>query len=325
VKRFGMALAMILPVVAAVALGFSLVTTSHALPRRPGHLGSPPQSVPADTAACTSRSPATPFVGVAVNPPVKPAVAEFKNAVKVRPGLVELYLAFGSSFRASSAGQVVESGAMPLVQINLYNVHVADIAAGKWDHYLRRFAASVRAFKCQVALSLGHEMNGIWYPWGYSHLKPSVFVSAWRHIVDVFRSQQAGNVTWVWTVNVRSRWSPSPVDWWPGSSYVDWIGIDGYYRTKRQTYNSMFAPTVRIVRGLSSTKPAFIAETAVSPSALPSAQLQDLFSSVRMNHLTGFVWFNVVAKDDWLVQDDPAVQRVFGKDAGRYFGISGTP
>ena len=58
----------------------------------------------------------------------------------------------------------------------------------------------------------GHEMNGNWYSWGYQHaLTAAVFVAAWRHIVTVFRPQGAGNVTWLWTVNVIEQTSGDPV------------------------------------------------------------------------------------------------------------------
>ena len=44
----------------------------------------------------------------------------------------------------------------------------------------------------------------------------------------------AENVTWLWTVNIiekRPAAFPAPGPWWPGSSYVTWVGIDGYYAT----------------------------------------------------------------------------------------------
>ena len=67
-------------------------------------------------------------------------------------------------------------------------VSLAAIASGRYDAYLRSYAAAVKAFGSQVILSFGHEMNGYWYSWGYRHTSPAAFVAAWRHIVTVFRA-----------------------------------------------------------------------------------------------------------------------------------------
>ena len=100
--------------------------------------------------------------------------------------------------------------------------------------YLESFATDVAGYGARtgqgVIIGFGHEMNGSWYPWGYRHVAPALFVAAWRHIVKLFRQQGADDVTWLWTVNIISGGRiPSPAPWWPGSAYVTWVGIDGYY------------------------------------------------------------------------------------------------
>ena len=80
---------------------------------------------------------------------------------------------------------------MPLVQMNPTKTSVAAIAAGRYDSYLTDYAKAVRAYHRPVILSFGHEMNGHWYTWGYTHTSPKIFVAAWRHIVTVFRAQMA--------------------------------------------------------------------------------------------------------------------------------------
>ena len=84
-----------------------------------------------------------------------------------------------------------------------------------------------------VILSFGHEMNGDWYLWGYRHTSPaSVRSCLAAHCQHLSRLLGAWNVTWMWTINVVHTWSQdsqSPAPWWPGSSYVTWVGIDGYY------------------------------------------------------------------------------------------------
>ena len=114
-------------------------------------------------------------------------------------------------------------------------VSLAAIAAGKYDAYLSQFAVQVKADHHPVILSFGHEMNGYWYPWGNGHTSPAAFVAAWRHMVTLFRDLGARNVTWLWTVNIidsRHNRIPSPRPWWPGSSYVNWVGSTATTRNR---------------------------------------------------------------------------------------------
>ena len=47
-------------------------------------------------------------------------------------------------------------------------------------------------------------------------MPPATFVAAWRHIVHLFRSEGADNVTWLWTVNADTPKSGPIAEWWPG-------------------------------------------------------------------------------------------------------------
>jgi beta-mannanase len=190
---------------------------------------------------------------------------------------------------------VADHGAAPLVQMDPDNVSIAAIASGRYDGYLSSYAEAVRAYGHPVILSFGHEMNGDWFSWGYKHTSPAVFVAAWRHIVNVFRALGARNVTWLWTVNItndaRSGKVYSPDQWWPGSSYVTWVGIDGYYLEPTWQFAPLFGPTIGAVRALTGD-PILIAETGAVPTADQPAKITDLFAGIRSYGLLGFVWFN---------------------------------
>jgi beta-mannanase len=108
------------------------------------------------------------------------------------------------------------------------HISVSAIADGYYDNYLRSFAQSVRDFRYPVVIGFGHEMNANWYSWGYGQTSPSIFVAAWRHIVMLFRSQRASNVTWLWTLQADEPGTGPIAWWWPGEKYVTWVGIDGY-------------------------------------------------------------------------------------------------
>ena len=190
---------------------------------------------------------------------------------------------------------------------------LAKIAAGQYDSYLTAYARAVRAYDHPVILSFGHEMNGYWYSWGDTHTPPAVFVSAWRHLVNVFRAQGARNVTWLWTVNSISKGVPSPSPWWPGSSYVTWVGIDGYYTSSSSTFSSVFGPTVAAMRAMTA-KPIFISETGAAPATGQPAKIADLVAGIRLYGLLGFLWFDA---GDYRLSS-PAALAAMGQGARSY-------
>jgi mannan endo-1,4-beta-mannosidase len=248
-------------------------------------------------------------------------VAAFTAATGVKPTLVPYYSGWFEPFRARFARAVSDNGAVPLVQLDPDGVSIAAIASGRYDGYLRTYAQAVRAYRRPVIVSFGHEMNGDWYPWGYKKTSPAVFVAAWRHVVTVFRGQAAGNVTWLWTVNITDDPHygkiPGPASWWPGSSYVTWVGIDGYYYHSATAFSSLFGPTIVAVRELT-RDPILIAETAALPSADQPAKLNDLFDGVRSYGLLGFVWFDVAHPGgDWQLRS-PAALAAFRAGARSY-------
>lgn len=221
-------------------------------------------------------------------------INQFAQAIGRQPNLVPYYSHWLEPFDVGFATSAAKHGAVTLVQIAPGNISLASIASGRYDAYLRSYAAAIKAFGAQVILSFGHEMNGSWYPWGYRHTSPAVFVAAWRHIVTVFRQLGCRNVTWLWTVNIIGRQAnriPGPSPWWPGSSYVNWVGIDGYYWSSSEGFAFVFGPTIADVRELT-PDPILIAETGAQPSEGQPAKIDDLFAGVRTFGLLGFVYFN---------------------------------
>ena len=249
-------------------------------------------------------------------------VTAFTNATGARPDVIMYYSGWYMPFPVSFATTTANNGAVPLVQMDPDNISVAAIAAGKYDGYLTSYAVAVRAYRHPVILSFGHEMNGNWYSWGYRHTSPAVFVAAWRHIVGVFRVMGARNVTWLWTVNVINNAHggaiPSPAQWWPGDSYVTWVGIDGYYLKPSWQFAPLFGPTIAAVKRLT-TRPILIAETGAVPASGQPAKINDLFTGIRHYGLLGFVWFNSTnSTGEQFGIDSPAAIAAFRKGASTY-------
>jgi mannan endo-1,4-beta-mannosidase len=221
-------------------------------------------------------------------------INKFAHAIGRQPNVVPYYSHWLVPFDAAFARSAAEHGALTLVQIAPKDIALASISSGRYDTYLRSYAAAVKAFGGHVVLSFGHEMNGSWYSWGYRHTAPGVFVAAWRHIVTLFRKQGVRNVSWLWTINIigtQANRIPAPSPWWPGKSYVNWVGIDGYYWSPSAQFASVFGPTIAYMRRLTSD-PILIAETGATPSVGQPAKINDLFAGVRTFGLLGFIYFN---------------------------------
>jgi mannan endo-1,4-beta-mannosidase len=248
-------------------------------------------------------------------PPDYGPIGGFTHAVSRQPNLVGYFSGWAQPFAASFAERLRAHGIIPFVQIDPTYASVPAIAAGEYDDYLRTYAASVRAFGHAVVIGFGHEMNAPWYSWGYGHVPPGVFVAAWRHMVSIFRSQGADNVTWLWTIN-QDRPGTGPIaSWWPGAKYVTWVGIDGYYFRPADTFASVFGRTIGEVRALTG-KPILLSETAVGPKAGQFTKINDLFSGMRQYRTLGLVWFDKVQHagiyhQDWRIENDPQATAAF--------------
>jgi hypothetical protein len=254
-----------------------------------------------------------------------PAYAPFATLAKATSAPLNLalyYSGWPERFQSAFALQARARGVVPFIQIDPSNIRLAAIVAGVYDPYLETFATSVASYGAKtggaVIIGFGHEVNGDWYSWGYRHTSPAVFVAAWRHVVTVFRQQGADNVTWLWTVNIiaTNGGIPSPAPWWPGDSYVTWVGIDGYYLKPSWTFASLFGPTIKAARALT-LDPILISETGATPADGQPAKIADLFAGVRSYGLLGFVWFDARGTRDWRLSGQ-AAYAAFHRGAGTW-------
>jgi mannan endo-1,4-beta-mannosidase len=294
-------LAVALAVAALVGASVRLIPSSHSSP--PAHASLPP----------TLAS----YLGVFEPgaPPAYDPIANFAAAVGRQPSLVGYYSGWAQPFDTSFAQTLHQHDEIPFVQIDPTDASVAAIANGTYDDYLRSYADSVRDFAHAVAIGFGHEMNAYWYSWGYKQTSPATFVAAWRHLVTLFRSAGADNVTWVWTIQADEAGTRPIAAFWPGAQYVTWIGIDGYYYHPSDTFASVFGQTIDQVKALTS-KPVLLSETAVGPAAGQSDKIQDLFHGMAAYKTLGLVWFDKaehggILHPDWRIEDSGPAETFF--------------
>ncbi len=145
-----------------------------------------------------------------------------------------------------------------------------EIMGGKYDDQLRRQALAVRNLGRTILIRFNYEMTNnrentcfTGFPVKTNPaLAGEKYIAAWRHVVNIFRAAGASNVQWVWapgaSAYLKSLWS----QFYPGASYVDWIGIDDYNKTDEP---KSFAADPAIQTFYSQTsglgKPLMIAET----------------------------------------------------------------
>jgi Glycosyl hydrolase family 26 len=165
-----------------------------------------------------------------------------------RPLISVTYSGWYAGFKTGFADAARTVREIPLIEIEPSRVSLAAIARGAFDSYLRAYADAVASYQGTVVIGFGQEMNERLYSWGYEKTSPAVFVRAWQRVVDVFRSQRANKVIWIWTIGKSSATSGSLQKWWPGARYVTWVGIDGYYEVPGRARLSAFAGTIARVR-----------------------------------------------------------------------------
>jgi hypothetical protein len=301
----------------------ALVLAGCGVIRAPGSSwGSPTGLATAPTAAAptaTSRpvvpisqlkDPKGKYFGVQVNgaPDNVGPITSISESLSVSPNLVGQYVSWGRPFDTMAATNAENDGALYYAVWEPFTPSVASIADGASDAYITKFARAVHAFGKPIALSFGHEMNGNWYPWGTVDTTAAEFVAAWQHIHDLFQQAGATNVIWVWNANIITPMPDVQLEpYWPGDSYVDWVGITGYFAiTGPHTFDDVYGTTMTEIRQFTN-KPFIIAETAVETGADELSSISSLVGSVKDDSdVLGFVWFDY-NKDgvDWTLNDRP--------------------
>jgi len=249
-------------------------------------------------------------------------------------------LAIASSFRGwgdvfPDAAQKVDaaSGHRLLVAWDLgttTGTRFSTFTSGAHDAYLAQVAAAAKSFGASVYVRPWAEMNGDWQPFQPTADgsrpaggTPAEFVAAWRYVVTFFRDRGATNVRWVFNPTTDTYAETTPVSSiWPGSPYVDVLGLDGYnwgtggtfqWKSFSQTYTTQYQRLV----ALAPTLPVWVCEFAskeptVNDGAPVDAQhskatwYRDLLADTTFPNIAALVMFEIRKERDWRIASDPA-------------------
>lgn len=285
-----------------------------------------------------------PYLGVSIpgdtQSQLEHALTQFQSHVRHRAAIVMLWREWGptSYYNMPDArllSYIHAQGSAPLISWtpNCWacgtTFSLSNIAAGRYDRYIRSFADAMKAYGHPIFLRFAHEMNGGWYPWA---LQPPAYIAAWQHVHNVFVAQGATNVIWVWSPNI---WQTSQDgtradgrDYWPGAAYVDWVALDGYNKPSDgwNSFSTLFSHAAGDLAPYA--KPLMIAETASSePLAgqpTKASWITDALESAPALSVKALLWFNEdkrVAEHctcDWPIESDPRAMIAFAVGAHGY-------
>jgi hypothetical protein len=206
------------------------------------------------------------------------------------------------------------------------NFQLADVIAGTYDSYIREFATAAKNWGHPFFLRFNWEMNGRWFPWseGVNGNKSGEFVTAWRHVHDIFTSVGATNVTWVWCPNI----DPGNIflnlaSQYPGDNYVDWTGLDGYnwgtnpakpdrWRSFDELYKSTYD---KIVNTVAPSKPMMIGEVGSTEYGGSKASwISDMLAKVPTAYpkIRGLLYFEKFDDGmDWPIETSSSATSAF--------------
>lgn len=170
--------------------------------------------------------------------------------IGVKPRIVSWYQAWGdqkeNEFKSDAMAACERAHLVPLVtwepwvtgfaQFKRQNpeASLSLVVQGMFDGYIHDWAHKAVRLHRPFLLRPLHEPGNPWYSWSTAHgNSPEMVRQAWRHIVKIFRDEGANNVAFVWTPYTLADTAA-----WPGSEYVDWIGLDVFNYGTRVEHGS---------------------------------------------------------------------------------------
>jgi hypothetical protein len=222
---------------AAVAVTLSLALGDRASPHSPSGFETPRHrgSVAADRSDPLALS-STVQLGVSLASPTPSSLNSFTALAGARPRVVMWYQQWSEPiFYPQQMAIVAARGAYPMITWdpidNGVGIPLSQIAAGRWDAYLRTSALAAAAWRRPVYLRLAHEMNlpGSAFGPGHEGNTAAEFVAAWRRVVSIFRQEGASRVHFVWSPNVDCQGTAGPIGSpWTATTTPAWTMTAGF-------------------------------------------------------------------------------------------------
>lgn len=217
---------------------------------------------------------------------------------------------------AGSATQAdLAAGRIPLVNWEPHNIDFAKIIDGSLDATIIARANGSKALGKKFFLDFAAESNG---DEAWSGNNATLYVNAYRHIHDLFVAAGATNVVWAWCPNVTDTHggNKTTMDYYPGDSYVDWTGVDGYnWGTNNNGWQSFQEVFKNIYPLLAAkNKPIIIGEMSSAEGGGNKAEwIDQIVPTLRTKFplIKALVWFDINKERDWRINSSPAAEAAF--------------
>ncbi len=216
----------------------------------------------------------------------------FEKQTKIFPLITAKYYDWGTPFPSADIIANHSVGATTLVVLEPRTQNMKKLAAGKYDSYLKQWAAADKKTGLPIILSFAPEANGDWYPWGKGHVSAALFRKLYQHVHNVLIKDGAKRITWLWQVDRSSANTESLKAIFPGSAYVNEIGFDGQLSIATSTFDRVFGPTLKQVRAFTKL-PVLLSEVGVEQGSTAAAKIKNLYAAAHKNSLTALVFFDV--------------------------------
>jgi hypothetical protein len=262
--------------------------------------------------------PGTIYFGGFVNPSglvggnTADATAAFEQQLHRPLTLHMQYEAFTANFSGRALQDDFANQRIPVVSWNC-GVPNAKIASGAYDATIRLKATEARNFGWPVFVRYGWDPNLPASLLGRQacydpatdepdHIfSPAQYIAAWNRIRSIFAQEGATNVVWLWSASSAGT---DPMQYYPGDSQVDWIGIDAYDisgASFSQTFASLYSEFAPL------GKPILITETG-APASLQTQFFTGAANTLKAQFpaVRGFMYYDGVSyvsiqNQDWRI------------------------
>ena len=214
-------------------------------------------------------------------------------------GIVSYYIDFDEMPPFSDVKLVAARGTLPMISMKCGAPDTA-VAAGHYDARLRVIARAFKQYARPVLFRWFWEMNlskvnG--HPACLGTAGGPGYIAAYRHIWTIFHQVGAANVAFVWCPSA-AHGVPHRFDmtFYPGNSYVDWIGFDMYDRTRvRGTFAEQVDSFYWYWTHHSGGKPIVYSETGANDSSAQTTWLQEIAAALtkRVSNVPGTPFKNI--------------------------------
>ena len=239
------------------------------------------------------------------------------RATKIKLGrtlLVHLtYWGWDEDWTSGDTKADIAAGRIPLVNWEPEGIDFETIVDGSQDATIKARAAGAKALAVPFFLDFAAEANG---DEAWSDNDAELYVDAYRHIHDLFVAAGATNVVWAWCPNVvdTDGTNAATLSYYPGDSYVDWTGVDGYNwgADDWQSFKEVFKDIYPLLAG--KKKPILIGEMASSPTGGDKgAWINAIIPALKNDFplIKGVIWFDTEKERDWRISSSSATESAF--------------